>query len=146
MDYQEAIGLLSDLLIDVRDLRGTGADAYLPVTYGCLGECYFQKGEAARSVAPLEKAAELCERTGDVEGVATYLRNLYEVHRYLGHGEAAATSADRLAEVRGGQRRPEEAREFRTRARIARAGETLNRALGAVKAAIPSQKAATVPR
>ncbi len=84
LQYREAAGQLADLLIDVRGLKGSGPEAYLPPTFGLLGECYFQCGEAEKAVAPTEQALRICRRTGDKEGVATYLGNLYEIHRYRG--------------------------------------------------------------
>jgi tetratricopeptide (TPR) repeat protein len=94
--YRETAELLTDLLIDVRGLRGSAADTYLPITYGYLGECYFQSAQADKAVAPTRQALELCERAGDAEGRLAYLGNLYEIHRYLGQAEEAAGYAERL--------------------------------------------------
>jgi hypothetical protein len=47
LEYGEAARALEELLIDVRGMSGSGSDRYLPVTYGSLGECFFQAGEAA---------------------------------------------------------------------------------------------------
>src|SRR5262245_19448372 len=56
--YREAASLLTDLLIDMHEHKGTAADASLPVVLGTLGESYFHSGEAARAVAPTEQALE----------------------------------------------------------------------------------------
>ena len=98
LQYREAAGQLADLLIDVRGLKGSGPEAYLPPTFGLLGECYFQCGEAEKAVAPTEQALRICRRTGDKEGVATYLGNLYEIHRYRGDCQRAGDAAEELAE------------------------------------------------
>jgi tetratricopeptide (TPR) repeat protein len=133
--YREARDLLADVLIDVRDLKGTGADTYLPITHGHLGDCYFQSGEADKAIPHLEQALHLCEQNGDREGVVAYLGNLYEVHRYLGRPEAAATYAERLATALAEQGRPAEARRYRREAAIVRAGEPPNRVVAVVDGA-----------
>src|SRR5438045_8182611 len=48
--------------IDARGLRGSGADSYLPITLGYLGECYFQGREADKALGPLGQALELCRQ------------------------------------------------------------------------------------
>ena len=103
--YAEAADLLANVLIDTRELEGSGVDRYLPLTLGHLGECYFQQGQADRALPHLEKALERCEQAGDAEGVVVYLGNVYECHRYLGQASAAADAADRLATVLGGRRK-----------------------------------------
>jgi tetratricopeptide (TPR) repeat protein len=130
--YREARDLLADLLIDVRGLRGTGVDTYLPVTLGYLGECYFQGREAEKAVPHWEQALRLCEQHDDLAGVAAYLGNLYEAHRCLGRPEPAASSAERLADAFEGQGRTDEVRRYRRQAGIVRAGEPLNRVVAVV--------------
>jgi tetratricopeptide (TPR) repeat protein len=125
--YQDAAQLLSDQLARVRGLQGSGVDTYLPITYGHLGECYFQLGEAERALAPTEQALALCQEQGDQAGVCAYLANLYELHRYLGRGEDAAIVAERLGQALEQQGKPREAASYRRRARSAQAGEPLNR-------------------
>jgi tetratricopeptide (TPR) repeat protein len=131
--YREAQELLSDLLIDARGLRGSGVDTYLPVTLGQLGECYFQARQAEKALAPWEQALELCVRQADAAGVAAYLGNLYEAHRYLGQAAPAAACAVRLADALGQQGRAEEARRYRRQAEIVRAGELRNRVVAVVE-------------
>ncbi len=130
--FAEAASLLTDCFIDVRGLKGSGVAAYLPVTFGLLGECHFQAGEAARAVPPTEKALELCTQAGDAEGVAAYLGNLYEIHRYLGDAETAAACADRLADALERQGNSPEAGRYRKQARLVRAGEPRNRVIADV--------------
>lgn len=121
-----------DLLIDVRGLRGSGAETYLPVTLGLLGECYFQGREADKAVPHFEEALRLCEQGRDGEGVIAYLGSLYESHRCLGRAEAAAGYAERLADVLARQGRVTDAARYRRQARLVRAGEPLNRVVAVV--------------
>jgi len=132
LQYVEAKDRLTDLLIDVRDQRGTGADTYLPVTHGLLGECRFQTGDAQAAVPHYEQALAMCERTGDANGVVAYLGNLFEVQRYLGRAEPAADCGDRLAGAWERVGRTAEATRMRRRAAIVRAGEPLNRMVAVV--------------
>jgi tetratricopeptide (TPR) repeat protein len=131
--YREAQQQLSDLLIDTRELRGSGVDKYLPITLGKLGECYFQVREAEKAVGPWEKALELCLQHGDITGVAAYLGNLYEAHRYMGQAAPAAGYASRLSDALDQQDRPEETRRYRRQAEIVRAGEPLNRVVAVME-------------
>ena len=129
LHYEEAIQTLSDLLTKVRNLTGPGVDKYLPITYGYLGESYFQSGEASKAISPTETARRLCEQQGDYEGVAAYDGNLYEIHRYLGQAEAAAQSAERLAHMLDKQGQKGAATKYRKQARQVRLGEPLNRVI-----------------
>ncbi|AGA25100.1 hypothetical protein Sinac_0688 [Singulisphaera acidiphila DSM 18658] len=127
LDYRTAITTLNDLLIEVRSLRGSGVDRYLPITYGQLGDCYFHSGAVEKAISPFQHALELCERTGDAEGVLAYLGNLHEVHRYLGRTNEAADCADRLADALKKMARLDAADSYRQRAARVRVGEPLNR-------------------
>ena len=125
--YAEAAARVSRLLDATRELIGSGADQLRPITLGFLGECAFQRGDAAGALAPLEQALELCDAAGDNEGVIAYLGNLYEVHRYLGHGAEAADYAEQLAVGFEQLGRAADAARYRTKAALARAGEPRNR-------------------
>ncbi|MBN9122202.1 MAG: tetratricopeptide repeat protein [Planctomycetes bacterium] len=125
--YSEARALLTDALIDSRGMSGTGVDRYLPITHGHIAECHFHAGAADQAVPHLEQALSLCERSGDAEGVAAYTGSLFEAHRYLGQSERAAGYADRMAARLDTQGAAGDAARWRTRARIVRAGEPLNR-------------------
>ncbi len=125
--YQEAAQRLTDLAIDVGQLRGTAVDAFLPVILGSLGECYFQLGQMERAIEPTRQALQRVRQGGDVQGVIAYLGNLYEIHRYQGRGQEAAACAEELAELHQQQGRPGEARRYRNQARLVRAGEPLLR-------------------
>jgi tetratricopeptide (TPR) repeat protein len=125
--YGEAWDALEDLLIDTRDLQGTGAEHYVALTYGQLGTCYFQTGAAEKAVGALSNALELCERQGDAAGVVAYLEGLCEVHRYLNQAAPASEFAERLYAFLEKQGQPEKAGDWKTRAEVIRAGEPLNR-------------------
>lgn len=127
--YHETAGRLADLLIDVHELKGSGPDTYRAITLGLMGECYFQSGEADKAVAPTEQALQICRRTGDMEGLLTYLGNLYEIHRYRGNGRRAADAAEELAEQLAQLGRTAEADPYVRQARLVRAGEPLNRVI-----------------
>jgi tetratricopeptide (TPR) repeat protein len=125
--YAEARGLLTDALIDSRGMSGTGVDTYLPITHGHIAECHFHSGAVAQAVPHLEQALGLCERSGDAEGIAAYVGSLFEAHRYLGQSEQAAGFAERMAALD-----TQNAARWRTRARVVRAGEPLNRVVAVV--------------
>ncbi|SIO44128.1 Tetratricopeptide repeat-containing protein [Singulisphaera sp. GP187] len=127
LDYRAAATTLNDLLIEARSLRGSGADHYLPITYGQLGDCYFQSGAVEKAISPLRHALELCDQSGDTEGVIAYLGNLHEVYRYLGRAPEAADFAERLAVALKGVGRIDAADTYHQRALRVRAGEPLNR-------------------
>ncbi len=127
--FEETTGELERLLAEVRDLKGSGADTYLPITYGLLGECLFQAGRAEQAVAPTEEALRRCRSAGDAEGTATYLGNLYEIHRYRGAAQQAADAADELAQELARQGQFEEAERYRRQSALVRRGEPLNRVI-----------------
>jgi tetratricopeptide (TPR) repeat protein len=130
--YKRAVDRLKAVLAAVKELRGSGADAYLPVTHGSLGECYFQTGLAEKAVAPTKLALDLCRRSGDLEGVAAYLGNLYEIHRWLSQAQQAAICADELADVHDQRRQPDEAARYRRQAELVRKGEPPLRVIVAI--------------
>src|SRR5262249_55840504 len=125
--FGDARMLLERLLPEVESLRGSGADKYLPITYGMLADCHFQEGQAARAVQPFEQALALCRSVGDRDGVGIYLENLCEVYRYLGQFEPAAERLDALAAVREIDGDSAKVDPLRKRAERIRAGEPLNR-------------------
>jgi tetratricopeptide (TPR) repeat protein len=125
--YAEARQVLSDTLAETRGLQGSAVDSYLPVTYGMFGECCFQLGDAAAAVDPTTAALRLCQAQGDLAGVQTYLRNLFEIHRYLGQAEPAAATAERYADTLTTADQAPQAAAWRRHAQLVRAGEPLNR-------------------
>jgi tetratricopeptide (TPR) repeat protein len=125
--YAEAMTRLEAALEAARGLNGTGADSYLPVTCGRLGECLFQSGDAEAARTPTEQALALCVSSGDDDGIIAYLGNLYELHRYRGDASAAASCLDRLATALERLDRKAEAASHRRQATIVRAGEPLCR-------------------
>jgi tetratricopeptide (TPR) repeat protein len=127
--YTEAEPLLAAAVDAARGLTGTGVDRLLPQTLGALGECLFQQGQSERALAPMTQALALCREQGDADGVRAYLGNLYEVSRYLGNGEAAASNAESLASLLESAGDTSGASRYRHRAALARSGEPLNRVL-----------------
>jgi tetratricopeptide (TPR) repeat protein len=120
--YSEAAAILERALESSRGLSGSGVDQLLPITLGFLGECHFHGGEVERAAEPTREALALCEAHGDAEGVAVYLGNLYEIHRYLGEGAAAAGYAERLADTFAERGDEVQAAWYRSQGRILRRG------------------------
>ncbi|WAS92515.1 tetratricopeptide repeat protein [Nannocystis punicea] len=129
LDFAAARGLLMHLLPDVERLQGSGADELLPITLGRIGECHFELGEAEQALPYMQQALARCEQTGDEDGVAIYLGNLFEAHRWLEQREPAAACARRLAEQTSD---PEAKRRRLRRAELVAAGEPRNRVLAVV--------------
>ena len=125
--YGEARQILSQVLAEAGGLQGSAVDSFLPVTYGKLGECCFQLGEAAAALDPTTTALRLCEEQGDLAGVLAYQGNLFEIHRYLGQAEAAALAADGHAEALTAAGQAAQAAAWRKQAQLVRLGEPLNR-------------------
>lgn len=119
----EAVALLTDLLIDTRELAGSGVDTLRPPTYGLLGDLQFHRGQAADGLEPTRQALAGCEALGDHVGTRTYLTNLYEMHRSLDQRDDAAACAERLSTL---PKNPW-ADWFGAQAGIVRSGEPLNR-------------------
>jgi tetratricopeptide (TPR) repeat protein len=125
--YAEARQALSRALAEARGLQGSAVDSLLPVTYGMLGECCFQLGEAATALDPTSTALRLCQEQGDLAGILAYQGNLFEIHRYLGQAEPAALGAERCAEALTAAGQTDQAAAWRRQARLVRVGEPLNR-------------------
>lgn len=124
--HAEAAALLQSIVDETAGLRGSWVDQYLPVTLGMLGTAHFNAGRVDDAVEPTERALQICESTGDVEGIVAYVSNLHEIERWRAHPEVAAELADRLSELLE-ESEPARARRYRERARIVRAGEPLLR-------------------
>ncbi len=130
-DYDAAIAILGDTLIETRNLMEFGPLTRRGLTHGTMGTCYFAKGDPRTAKDHLERALLLCQQQKDVSGVAAYLASLYDVHRYLGETGTAAKCADARAEVLEagveGHDGPTEAAIWRAKAAMTRNGEPLNR-------------------
>jgi tetratricopeptide (TPR) repeat protein len=124
LHYEKAAALLNDVLIDMRDFKGRG---YHSQSYGSLGICYFQCGDARKASDPMRRALEYCEEEDDSKGVAAYLVNLIEIHRYLGESKSAATLVLRLADCLDQSGMHDQATAARQRALILQKGEPLIR-------------------
>ena len=129
LNYREAAKQLEELLLEIKQSSGPGADQYLAIAQGHLARTYLQSGEAHKALIAAETALRLCREQDDQEGIPIYLRGLYEVHRYLGEGSAAAEYADQLADKLDAQGNTSEATRCRKLAELARAGEPLNRVI-----------------
>jgi len=126
-EYAGAAELLRAAVDNAKWLTGSGVDTYLPMTFGRLGTCLFQSGDAAGAASSFERALALCDAKRDDDGSLAYLGNLYEVHRYRGEAEAAAKYLERRADLherRGGR---DLATHDRRQASIVHAGEPLCR-------------------
>ncbi len=97
LKVQEAIPLLEEHAQRATEMSGMSVATLLPLTLGQLGECYFQAGQAEKAVSPTRRAMEMVSQQGDLDSTIAYLRNLYEIHRYLGDGKAAAEFARQIA-------------------------------------------------
>lgn len=125
--FSEAITRLSDALIDARGLEGEGVAFYRARSLGLLGDLHFQEGRREEAVSATREAMEVCEAEGDLQGLETYLRNLYELHRYHDQRDEAVACAERLAELGSPH-----AGWYRSQAKIVAAGEPLNRVVSEV--------------
>jgi len=125
--YRDAAKQLEELVLEIGQSAGPGADQYLAIAQGHLARTYLQSGEAHKALGAAETALRLCREQNDQEGIPIYLRGLYEVHRYLGDGASAANYADQLADMLEVNGNTQEATRCRKQAELARAGEPLNR-------------------
>lgn len=125
--YAKGAEAMRQLLERTSGLRGSGVDAYRPITLGRLGECLFQSGEVEKATAPTEQALAMCESLGDDAGVVSYLGNLYEIHRYRGDAVLAARYLERLTETLERLGDVQKAAAWRRQLSIVKAGEPLCR-------------------
>jgi tetratricopeptide (TPR) repeat protein len=129
LDFDEAARLLSAEAERVRGLSGGEAGRMLAITLGRLAECHFSAGRPEAALPLYNEALEICRAGSDVEGIAAYLGDIFEVCRYLERPAEAAAAASELSAVleRAGDRA--RARRYRKVAEIVRRGEPLNRVL-----------------
>ena len=116
MKQDEAIGILTTLL---KESEGSFDPTFVPQAHGCLGQCYFETGQVEKALTEMQKALDLCKKNGDVEGVKAYLRNIFEIQRYLGMRAEAAVSAEQISANLSGA----ESNRFKKLATIVAAGE-----------------------
>ena len=127
--FGEARQMLADGLAEARGVHGPNVGRFRAFANGMLGESCFQMGDTAAALEPTTTALRLCEEQGDQAGVVAYLENLVEIHRYLGQPEPAAAAAERCADVLAAAGQARRAAEWRSQARVMRAGEPLNRVM-----------------
>jgi tetratricopeptide (TPR) repeat protein len=132
LQFDAALAQLRELIAELEKVQGTAVDRYLPIARGFLSECQFHQGKAEAAIPPALLALADCERVGDLEGVLTYQRTLFEIHRYLARGERAAHYAELLASSLESSDDVEQARWYRAQASIVRTGEPLNRVIAMI--------------
>jgi len=126
-DFDGARTMLENGLLDTRNLMGSGVERYRSISFGMISQCRFHVGQMDPALTAARNALEICEKIGDVEGIHAYLQTLLEVRRYQGDAGGSAALLDRLAELSGRMKRPEEARRWARLAVIVRGGEPLCR-------------------
>ena len=131
--YDQAHSLLENHLLDSRELIGTGVDRFRSITLGMIGQCHFHRGEVESSLGPVQAALQICEQSGDLEGVVAYLHSLTDIRRYLGQSVEAAALMDRLAELNTRMGNSADSHIWAGRAAVVRAGEPLCRVLVVVE-------------
>jgi len=97
--YSDAVQLLEPFLVAGQYGPQEGADKYLGITLGKLGECEFQLGHFDKADTHLRKALATCQSQQDWDGVFAYLGNLYELERYRGKPDVAKGHAMALAQA-----------------------------------------------
>lgn len=131
-DLLKAIPILRACIEENRELIGTGSDRYMAITHGGLGQNLFHSGSPEQAVPHLTEALRLCEASEDPEdrsAVTLYLRNLYEVRRYLGDVAGAALLAERLSSTAATE---PERKKWQERALRVRRGEPKNRVVAVI--------------
>lgn len=118
LDFAGAIERSRELLADVTQSRGDGAEQTAEQVRGQLGQLLFHSGRVDEAIPELESTLERCQKRGDPEAVGIYLNVLHDADRYAGRAsrwrEALAAhlesigDADQATWVRSvGQRYPE---------------------------------------
>ena len=97
--FSDAVQILEPFLVAGQYGPQEGADQYLGVTLGKLGECEYQLGHFDKADAHLRKALATCQGQQDWDGVFAYLGSLYELERYRGKPDVAQGHAMTLAQV-----------------------------------------------
>jgi tetratricopeptide (TPR) repeat protein len=128
----EAANVLSDLLIEIRNLEFGGSHSPRGLLHGQLGSVLFHSGKPAEALPHFEQAMASCRAQHDADGIQTYHASLYEAHRYLGRPTDAADHAEALAQLYTTDGDAARARRQSRLAAIARAGEPLNRVVAVV--------------
>lgn len=73
----DAIVLIKNIITEVEGmLGGTGIEYYLPRSYGLIGMAYVKSNDLKLAVESMQKARDLCEKYGDLEGYNIYNNNL----------------------------------------------------------------------
>lgn len=91
----EAVQLLRDAIDGMTGFTGTAVDQFRPKLLGRLGNALAQLGDTAEAIRVTREALELCQRSGDEEGVQVYRRNL----EFLGGHDIEAPGGQRMRVV-----------------------------------------------
>lgn len=93
------LGLLDELLNDLRPAIGDQDDEVRAAALGNAGLCYIMRGDLKRAETMLLEALELEQRLGTLDGVATVYGNLGVIYRMRGHLDRAETYLHKAIEI-----------------------------------------------
>lgn len=129
----EAASLLSDHLIDVRDLPGFGYRHMVATTHWYISQAHLHARRRNDAVAHGRRALDTTLRIEDhVKYLIRYLKHLSEIHRYFGEAAPAADYLESLARLYEQLALDAHAVSSRSQAAIVRAGEPLTRVVAVV--------------
>jgi tetratricopeptide (TPR) repeat protein len=89
----EVVELLESTLTRTAELAGPGTDELKAKTFGALGSACFKMGDRTKAIECMERARELCTKTGDAAGVRIYEGNIAHIQ------SPASAKAPKPAEV-----------------------------------------------
>ena len=116
----EAARLLSDYLIDVRDLDGYGYRHLAATTHWYISQAHGKIGRRNDAVAHAEQALFITQKINDHSRyLHRYLEYLLKLHRLFGENGLAAEYAEKLVEFFA-TREPSEADRYRKEGRMLR--------------------------
>ena len=92
----EAMSMMEAVIAEIRSMKGSGVDQFLPVALGRLGEVLFRLGRVDEAVGPTKEALAICQRTNDLQGVLSYQGNLFEMALRVGNRAEATQLGETL--------------------------------------------------
>jgi tetratricopeptide (TPR) repeat protein len=129
----EAVSVLSNLLIDVRGLQGFAYQHMTATTHWYISQAHLHRRRRDDAVAHGLRALETTIRIQDhLKYWCRYWDHLFDIHRYFGDAGAAADCQDSLAELYDHLGARSKAAAARGRAAVVRRGEPLTRAVAVV--------------
>ncbi len=78
-EYEEAAPIMEKIIEEMKELKGTAVEFYLPRIYGDLGIAEYHLGHIEKAIDVTDKAMKICKEIGDEEGYQTYKRNKIEM-------------------------------------------------------------------